>query len=166
MPRDQWEALVRGEGCPLCHEVALEAHAHAEGYMVADLGISRLRLATNQALPGYCVLICKQHVREPHDLSPAEQQVFFADMMRVGKALDQAFGAVKLNFELLGNAVPHLHCHILPRYYGDAGPGMLFSLHEQQLLLAPQEYEERVGVIRAVLAAQETDERTSAEPSS
>ncbi|PWT75060.1 MAG: hypothetical protein C5B60_05880, partial [Chloroflexi bacterium] len=44
--------------------------------------------------------------------------LFFSDMMRVGKALEQTFNAVKLNFEILGNAVPHLHCHIKPRYYG------------------------------------------------
>jgi diadenosine tetraphosphate (Ap4A) HIT family hydrolase len=146
--------------------VAVAAHANAEGYTVADLGISRLRLATNQALPGYCVLICTQHVREPYDLSREEQRLFFADMLRAGKAVAQAFDPIKLNFELEGNAVPHLHCHIKPRYYGDAAPWMPFPLHEHQRLLAPQEYEERVGVIRAALAALERDERASAEPSS
>src|SRR5215469_2938175 len=123
MPRDQWDALVRGEGCPLCVEVAAGAPATEEGYLVADLAISRLRLSVYQSSPGYCVLICKKHVREPFELSREEQMLFFGDLMRVGKTLEQTFDAVKMNFELLGNAVPHLHCHIKPRYYGDPAPG-------------------------------------------
>jgi hypothetical protein len=67
---------------------------------------------------------------------------------------------------LNGNAVPHLHYHIKPRSYGDATPGTPFPLHEHRLLLAPHEYEERVRLIRDALAAQEEDERTSAEPPS
>lgn len=154
MPRERWDALVRGEGCPLCAEVAMDAPANDEGYAVADLGITRLRLAANQSVPGYCVLICKKHVREPYDLSPEEQALFFTDMTRVGKALEQAFDAVKMNFEMLGNAVPHLHCHIKPRYYGDPGPGKPIWPEQRPLFLTPREYEERVALIRAALAAQ------------
>ena len=68
MPREQWDALVRGEGCPLCAAVAAEQPADEYGYTVADLSLSRLRLAANQFVPGYCVLICARHVREPYDL--------------------------------------------------------------------------------------------------
>jgi diadenosine tetraphosphate (Ap4A) HIT family hydrolase len=30
---------------------------------------------------------------------------------------------VKLNFLTLGNSVPHLHTHVLPRYRNDPAPG-------------------------------------------
>jgi diadenosine tetraphosphate (Ap4A) HIT family hydrolase len=43
-------------------------------------------------------------------------------MMRVGQALETVFKPLKMNFEILGNAVPHLHGHIVPRYYGDPAP--------------------------------------------
>jgi diadenosine tetraphosphate (Ap4A) HIT family hydrolase len=155
MPRERWNALVRGEGCPLCAEVAMEAPASDEGYVVADLTISRLRLAAQQSLPGYCVLICRKHVREPYELSHEEQMLFFTDMMRVGRALEQTFNAAKLNFELLGNSVPHLHCHIKPRYYGDPAPGMPIWPDQRPLFLTPSEYAERVALIQAALAAQE-----------
>ena len=56
------------------------------GYVVADLAVSRLCLSMHQSLPGYCVLICKRHVREPYELAHAEQLLFFEDMMRVGRA--------------------------------------------------------------------------------
>ncbi len=164
MPRERWDALVRGEGCPLCAELATDAPANAEGYAVADLTISRLRLSVHQSLPGYCVLICKKHVREPYELSHEEQLRFFEDMMRVGRALEQVFDAVKMNFELLGNTVPHLHCHIKPRYYGDPAPGIPIWPDQRPLLLAPGEYEERVALIRAALASQETVARANTEP--
>lgn len=112
MPRERWEALVRGEGCPLCAEVASAGGADAYGYFVADLATSRLRLGAEQHLPGYCVLICRRHVREPYELDPTTRHAFFEDMTRVGEALERVFGAVKVNFSILGNAVPHLYCHI------------------------------------------------------
>jgi diadenosine tetraphosphate (Ap4A) HIT family hydrolase len=37
-----------------------------------------------------------------------------------------AFAPVKLNYDLLGNAVPHLHTHIVPRYADDPRPGWPF----------------------------------------
>jgi len=154
MPRERWDALVRGEDCPLCAEVATDAPANDEGYAAANLSITRLRFAANQSVQGYCVLICKKHVREPYELSPEEQALFFTDMMRVGKALEQAFDAVKMNFEILGNAVPHLHCHIKPRYYGDPAPGKPIGPEQRPLFLTPHEYEERIALIRAALAAQ------------
>ena len=164
MPRERWDALVRGESCPLCIEVATDAHVTDEGYMVADLAISRLRLSVHQSLPGYCVLVCKHHVREPYELSHEDQMLFFTDMMRVGRALEQSFNAVKLNFELLGNAVPHLHCHIKPRYYGDPAPGIPIWPDQQPLFLTPQEYGERVELIRTTLATQEAAESSDARP--
>jgi diadenosine tetraphosphate (Ap4A) HIT family hydrolase len=164
MPREQWDALVRGEGCPLCIEATTEVPMTEEGYIVADLAMSRLRLSVHQSLPGYCVLLCKKHVREPYELSPEEQRRFFADLMQVGRALEQTFNAVKMNFELLGNAVPHLHCHIKPRYYGDPAPGRPIWPDQQPLLLTPEEYRERVALIRAALAPLGAAEVGDAEP--
>jgi diadenosine tetraphosphate (Ap4A) HIT family hydrolase len=33
------------------------------------------------------------------------------------------FDPVKLNYLTLGNTVPHLHTHVLPRYRDDPAPG-------------------------------------------
>jgi hypothetical protein len=49
MPREQWDALVRGEQCPLCAEIASQEPVNPYGYTVADLGMSRLRLAVNRS---------------------------------------------------------------------------------------------------------------------
>lgn len=151
MPREQWDALVRGEGCPLCAVVAASELANEEGFFVADLAFSRLRLAANQYVKGYCVLICRRHVREPYELSKEDRAVFFEDMMRVGLALERVFSPMKMNFNILGNAVPHLHAHILPRYYGDPAPHSPIDPTAGRVLLSPKEYEERVELIRAAL---------------
>lgn len=123
MPRERWNALVRGEGVPLCAELASGAAETEHDRTVADLRLSRLRLAANQWVPGYRVLVCAVHVREPYELPKAEQVAFFDDLMRVGRALEAVFHPAKLNFQLLGNAVPHLHAHVTPRYHGDPAPG-------------------------------------------
>jgi diadenosine tetraphosphate (Ap4A) HIT family hydrolase len=41
------------------------------------------------------------------------------DIQRVAKVLQVITGAVKLNYEIHGNTIPHLHLHLLPRYRED-----------------------------------------------
>ena len=45
------------------------------------------------------------------------------DLQRVSKALHAITGAVKLNYEIHGNTIPHLHVHLFPRYKGDPFEG-------------------------------------------
>lgn len=151
MPRDRWEALVRGDGCPLCAAVAATEPADTYGHTIADLPSGRLRLAANQFSPGYCVFISHRHVREPYDLPAAERAAFFADMMRVAEALERIYQPTKMNFQLLGNAVPHLHCHLIPRYYGDPAPGRPLDLNLHSRTLTPADYAERARQIKIAL---------------
>src|SRR6059058_682186 len=108
MPRARWDALVRGENCPACAEVRGTGRDNSEGYFVTDLAVSRLRLQREQHVPGWCVLLLRRHVREPHELPETERIAFFEDMVRVGRALEQVFAALKINYSILGNNVPHL----------------------------------------------------------
>ncbi len=95
MLREQWDALVRGENCPACAEV--RSGATEEGYVVARLQLSHLRLMHNQFVPGYSVLVCTRHVPEPYHLSPEEQVCFFQDLVRAARALDRVFAPTKMN---------------------------------------------------------------------
>ena len=45
---------------------------------------------------------------------------FWCDLQRVSKIVQEITGAVKLNYEIHGNTIPHLHVHLFPRYKGDA----------------------------------------------
>ncbi len=151
MPREEWDALVRGDGCPLCRHLADGAEPNAYRYVVGDLRVSQLWLSRNQSVPGYCILVYRRHAREPYDLPPPERSAFFEDMTDAGRALERAFGAVKMNFELLGNAVPHLHCHLKPRTYGDPAPGKPIHPDRQVVHLTEEEYALRLTAIRRVL---------------
>ncbi len=150
MPRERWDALVRGDGCPFCADVRAAEPENRFSFLVAELSLSHLRLGRNQHLPGYCALICTRHVREPYELSEPDRAAFFSDMARAGQALERAFGAVKVNYQILGNTVPHLHCHITPRRYGDAYPGRPPDLDREETVSA-EEYARRVALIRAAL---------------
>ena len=57
----------------------------------------------------------------------------------------------KMNINLLGNLVPHLHAHLLPRYEGDPAPGRPIDPGQQVVMLTPDEYQERVRQIQAAL---------------
>jgi len=151
MPRSRWNELVRGEGCRICHDLMSNEPVSEEGFKVCDLGITRLRLRSNQFVPGYCVLMCLDHVREPYELDAAKQRIFFDDLMRAGHAIDEVLKPDKMNFEILGNGMPHLHCHIKPRFYGDGFPGIPINENARTTLLNPQQYADRVAAIRSAI---------------
>ena len=151
MPRERWDALVRGDGCPLCAAVASDVAVDEYGSTVADLAISRLRLAANQFVRGYSVLICQRHVREPYELEAAAAGRYFDDLMRAGRALEQVFQPTKMNFEILGNEVPHLHCHLVPRYYDDPAPGRPIDPWQESVRLPDDETDALVRALRAAL---------------
>jgi diadenosine tetraphosphate (Ap4A) HIT family hydrolase len=121
------------------------------GCTIADLGISRFRLAANQSVPGYSFLICTKHVCEPFELSVEERAMFFDDMMRATQALWQVYNPVKMNYQILGNIVPHLHCHLTPRFHGDPAPGAPIHPDLNRVHLTPEQYEARVDSIRRAL---------------
>jgi len=52
-----------------------------------------------------------------------EALAFMRDVRRVARAVASAVHPVKLNVELHGNTVPHLHLHLFPRYRGDPFEG-------------------------------------------
>ena len=47
---------------------------------------------------------------------------FMREVQRVGKALRQVTGAVKINYEMHANSGAHLHIHLFPRYLDDEFP--------------------------------------------
>ena len=72
---------------------------------------------------GYAWMPLRRHAVELHDLGDDEGSAFMRDVRRASRAIAAATGAVKLNYEVHGNTVPHLHLHIFPRYEGDPFEG-------------------------------------------
>ena len=66
------------------------------------------------------------HVAEPTQLDDREAAVYGREVLRIGRAIEAVMRPVKLNYDVLGNSVPHLHTHIVPRYAEDPRPGWPF----------------------------------------
>jgi diadenosine tetraphosphate (Ap4A) HIT family hydrolase len=49
----------------------------------------------------------------------------------VARALIAVYKPLKMNYETLGNSLPHLHTHLVPRYTADPRPGQPFPLSAQ-----------------------------------
>ena len=116
--------------CPFCAIVPAlrdaEACAHPTERetvrKVADLPASIALLGFDQTYRGYTLVVARRHATEPFQLPEPEGAQYFQDMLRVARAIAAAFEPRKLNYELLGNTVPHLHWHIFPRYADDPDP--------------------------------------------
>jgi diadenosine tetraphosphate (Ap4A) HIT family hydrolase len=153
MPRDEWDKMVAGDNMLATYANApyTDVLITEDGYTIADLERSRLQLKRNQYVRGYCELVAKKSVREPHEMYPQESALFFEDMVRAGAALEKVFKPIKINYEILGNLVPHLHVHILPRYYGDPAPGRPIDPYAEMVTRTEEEYQQMVGDIREAL---------------
>ncbi|HZY46985.1 MAG TPA: HIT family protein [Candidatus Bathyarchaeia archaeon] len=81
--------------------------------------VSIAKLNPDQAFEGYTFVTLKWHEEELYDLTDKDRKQFLEDMSIVAVALAKAFKPDKMNYELLGNAMPHLHWHLVPRYTSD-----------------------------------------------
>lgn len=80
---------------------------------------------------GYTIVIWRgRHVAEPTELTRAEAARYWREVLQVGRALESYLRPVKLNYDLLGNSLPHLHAHVVPRYADDPRPGWPFPFPE------------------------------------
>lgn len=117
-----WQTLVSGAGC----QMDSPRPASNEFWdLVAPLSVSSLYLAKNQTYRGQCSLIFDlRHAARPDQLTPAEWAAFCADLYVAQNAIVAVTTPDHVNIESLGNVVPHLHWHIIPRYVGDSRWGM------------------------------------------
>ena len=81
--------------------------------------VSVAKLNPDQAFEGYTFLPLKWHEEELYKLADKDRKQFLEDMSLVANALSKAFKPDKMNYELLGNSMPHLHWHLVPRYTSD-----------------------------------------------
>ena len=68
-------------------------------------------------------MVAKRHIVEPFELDEPELTAFWKESMAVAKALDDLTQPSKMNYEIYGNTIPHLHLHLFPRFDGDPFQG-------------------------------------------
>jgi len=98
--------------CPLCTDDGGEVFWRDD--------FCRVVLVHDRQYPGFCRVILNEHVKEMTDLGVAEQLQLMRTVFAVERALRVVAVPDKINLASLGNQVPHLHWHVIPRFLDDA----------------------------------------------
>jgi diadenosine tetraphosphate (Ap4A) HIT family hydrolase len=111
-----------------------------------------VQLNRDQFFPGYCFVITREHVTELFHLDRKSRQTIIEEVNRVAAALFQVYAPTKINYELLGNMVPHMHWHLVPRFSSDPlWPRPIWSEPHPDKLLTPEQYSVEIERIRQTL---------------
>jgi diadenosine tetraphosphate (Ap4A) HIT family hydrolase len=149
-----WDERVAGKDCPLCRELGLGDNEFS--VYVWQGRHAEVRLPRRTAVPGYCTVVWDgHHVADPADLPAADSASYWEDVLHVSRAVRSVFEPVKINYLLLGNLVPHLHTHVVPRYRDDPAAGGPISW---ETLVAPPPtptsvLHDQAGKLRAALSS-------------
>ncbi len=98
--------------CPLC--------TGPGGRILWRDNFCRVVLADEPDYPAFCRVILNAHVKEMSDLDTASRRRLMDVVHAVETALRALLDPDKINLASLGNVVPHVHWHVIPRYADDA----------------------------------------------
>ena len=97
--------------CPLCTAPG--------GTVLWKNEACRVVLADEPDHPGFLRVILDAHVKEMTDLAPAERDALMRVVWAAEATLREVMAPDKVNLASLGNVVPHLHWHVIPRFADD-----------------------------------------------
>ena len=123
-----------------------------EDHFIADLGLSKAYLHDDQFFPGWTVVVFKRHATELFHLAPTERIMLMEEVNLVAKVVAQVYEAKKINYELLGNQLPHIHWHVIPRLHTDPAPlEPVWRVTHDAAPLTPPDLQQQIHRIRAEL---------------
>lgn len=135
---------MSSEGCPACTRQWPSA-----AQRILDCGTSVAYLHDDQFFPGWSVLVLKRHATELWQLAPAERGALMDEITRLAQALAATFEALKMNYELLGNQIAHIHWHLIPRLAADpALRAPAWTVPHEPLRLSPEATADRIAAVR------------------
>lgn len=106
----RWRQWSSPSGCPVCNQTASDKPEGERA--IATLEISRLITDRNTCMQGHCCLVVRPHAVELFDLADEDAYAFMRDIRLASRALQEVTGAIKINYEIHGNTIPHLHLHL------------------------------------------------------
>lgn len=141
-------------GCTMCTKWDDEPELR-----IAELSHCRVLLNRDQFFPGYTFVFTREHVTELFHLEREVRQGVMEEVTAVAAALSRLFRPTKMNYELIGNMVPHMHWHLVPRFGTDPlWPRPIWSAPHEPVVLTAADTASRVGAIREALAGNERGE--------
>jgi diadenosine tetraphosphate (Ap4A) HIT family hydrolase len=131
-------------GCPLCEGPG--------GLPVFEGPKFRVIRAAEAGFPAFYRLVWTEHVAEFSDLAAADRRLCMEAVAKVERVLRAHLRPAKVNLAALGNAVPHLHWHIVARFDWDSHfPSPVWALSRREA--SPQ----RVAAVESLLPALEKE---------
>jgi len=142
---EEWEEYKIKENCPICNE---ESPPEDE-IIIAEFRKSWLLASPDVCLKGTCCMGLRSHAVEIYDIPDSELLEFMKEVKLVSKALKEVTNAKKINYEIHGNTIPHLHMHLFPRYVDDPFPdGPIDYQRVEPPVYEGDEFEEFVQELR------------------
>lgn len=119
-----WDDQRQGVHCPKCLSGrGDEDESGGVRFFAGSFGDGYLQRRAPQ--PGYTVVAFHlRHAADLTDLTDEESDGFWRDVRAVASALEKEFEPCHINYQVLGNGVPHVHAHIILRYLDDPAPCM------------------------------------------
>ena len=144
-----WNDRKSGKVCPFCGARPDESDAWSK---VIKLSVSSLYLQKIQTYRGYGVLVFDpRHATRLTDLSPQEWQALGNDIYVAQRAIERIAKPDHVNVATLGNIVPHLHWHIIPRFEGDSRWGApIWTTNEGEMEVVRLPDAEHRGLVEAI----------------
>jgi diadenosine tetraphosphate (Ap4A) HIT family hydrolase len=134
--------------CPMCHRWDTDSDLR-----IAELPHSYVILNRDQYFPGYTLLFTKDHATELFHLDREVRTALMEEVSSVAQALYTAYAPAKINYELLGNMVPHIHWHIVPRFQSEPlWPRPIWAEPHEERILSPGQYQQHIETIRSAIA--------------
>lgn len=104
--------------CPFCPEGVLDVQKFYEDELVVALYTHK------PVFPGHSLIIPKRHVERFEELNEEEILQIYQVIKKVNHAAEKTFGTssyliLQKNGKEVGQQVPHLHFHYIPRKAGD-----------------------------------------------
>jgi diadenosine tetraphosphate (Ap4A) HIT family hydrolase len=127
--------------CPLCHpenETVLWQDERCRVILIDDADY-----------PGFCRVIWGGHVKEVTDLAEPERSHLMAVVFTTEEILRETLQPAKINLASLGNQVPHLHWHVIPRFTDDTHfPDPVWAARKRGARAAPMDRPRLIAVLR------------------
>lgn len=112
----------------------------------------RVVLVDDQHYPGFCRVIWNHHVKEMTDLTPQQRNALMSVVWTVESVVREVMKPEKINVASLGNVVPHLHWHVIPRFRDDMHfPNPIWGQVERSVNPALQERKALLGELKQLI---------------
>jgi diadenosine tetraphosphate (Ap4A) HIT family hydrolase len=142
------------EYCPFCDQSILDYQKFYEDDLVVAMCTHR------PVFPGHCLIIPKRHIERFEFLSDEETVQIANVIKKVNRAVETVFGTssyliLQKNGKEVGQQVPHIHFHYIPRKTGDDSTLKFYYRMYLSTLGSPLDASEMYDIVEKLKAVME-----------